>query len=56
LGFINKENIETLLILQKEKRNLLGEILVLYGAISKADLEEELRQFHELKENWETNV
>ena len=55
LGFISKENIETLLILQKEKRNLLGEILVLYGAISKANLEEELRQFHELKENEETN-
>ena len=55
LGFINEESIEKLLVLQKEKRNLLGEILVLYGAISKADMEEELKQFLELKEKGETD-
>ena len=42
-------DIDRLLILQNENRDLIGEILVLYGAISKMDIEEELRQFHELK-------
>jgi hypothetical protein len=49
LGFVNKNDIDRLLILQKENRDLLGEILVLHGAISKMDMEEELRQFYELK-------
>jgi hypothetical protein len=49
LGFVNRNDIDRLLILQKENRDLLGEILVLHGAISKMDMEEELRQFYELK-------
>ena len=56
LGFINKIDIDRLLILQNENRVLLGEILVLYGTISKMDIEEELRQFHELKGRKETNL
>ena len=56
LGFINKIDIDRLLILQNENRDLLGEILVLYGTISKMDIEEELRQFHELKGRKETNL
>ena len=48
LGFLNNDDVAKLLILQKEKRNMLGDILVLYGAISKAEMEDELRQFHEL--------
>ncbi len=50
LGFLTRDDIDKLLILQKESRNFLGEILILCGAISKNDLEDELRQFH--KANW----
>ncbi len=50
LGFLTRDDIDKLLILQKKARNLLGEILILYGAISKNDLEDELRQFY--KVNW----
>ncbi|MBS1257726.1 MAG: hypothetical protein MAG551_00771 [Candidatus Scalindua arabica] len=44
---MTREDIDRLLILQKKTRNFLGKILVLYGAISKEDMEEELRQFNE---------
>ncbi|MEK6767297.1 MAG: hypothetical protein AABY49_13880 [Planctomycetota bacterium] len=47
LGFLSKKVVDKLLILQKKKHNLIGEILVLYGAIGKEEMEEELRQFHE---------
>jgi len=47
LKFINENDINRLLLLQNEKHNLLGEILVLYGVISKNDMEEELKRFHE---------
>lgn len=47
LGFLTKDDVDKLLILQKKKRNFLGEILVLYGAISKDEMEDELRQFYE---------
>ncbi|MHC4139407.1 MAG: hypothetical protein ACYSR1_06085 [Planctomycetota bacterium] len=48
-GRIEESELENALKLQKENRDLLGEILVLHGAISKMDMEEELRQFYELK-------
>ena len=44
LGFLSKDDIDKLLILQKKRRNFLGEILVLYGAFSQED---KLRQFYE---------
>ena len=47
MGFLSKKVVDKLLILQKKKHNLIGEILVLYGAIGKEEMEEELRQFHE---------
>ena len=55
-GRIEESELENALKLQKENRDLLGEKLVLYGAISKMDIEEELRQFHELKGRKETNL
>ena len=56
LKFINEKGINRLLLLQNEKHNLLGEILVLYGVISKNDMEEELKRFHEAEGAKENNL
>jgi len=39
LKLINKNDVNKLFILQNKKRNLLGDILVLCGAISRDDME-----------------
>ena len=47
LGFLNKDEFEIRLEVHNRERFLIGEKLVLFGAISKADMEEELKQFHD---------
>lgn len=49
LGFLNNETVDKLLAMQKEKHILIGDILVLFGAISKEEMKRELKQFHELE-------
>ncbi len=51
LGFSYQGEIEKRLGIQDRTRYLIGEKLVSCGAISKEDMEEELKQFHD----WKTN-
>ncbi|MHC4269384.1 MAG: hypothetical protein ACYSWS_06295 [Planctomycetota bacterium] len=48
LGFLKKGELEEHLLIHSE-RFLIGEKLVSYGAISKEDMEEELKQYHDWK-------
>jgi len=45
-GFLKKGELEDCLMIHRE-RFLIGQKLVSYGAISKEDMEEELKQFHD---------
>ena len=49
LGFLNKGEIENRLGIHDRKRYLIGEKLVYYGAISKEDMEVELKLFQDWK-------
>ncbi len=49
LKLLNKHDVTILLDLQEKERDLLGDILVLYGAISRDDMENELKRFHEIQ-------
>jgi hypothetical protein len=46
LGFLSKDDVGTLLDMQKEKHIQIGEVLVLFGAVSREDMEEALKEFH----------
>jgi hypothetical protein len=48
LGFLSKDDVGTLLDVQKEKHVRIGEVLVLFGAVSREDMEETLKEFHGL--------
>ena len=48
LGFLNKDDVNVLLKMQNEKHIRIGEVLVLFGAISRENMESELKCFHEL--------
>ncbi len=56
LEYIRQNDIKKLLILQKKKRSLSRDILVLNGAISRDDMEEELKIFHETEATKEHNM
>jgi len=45
LGFLNKDDVEKRLGIHHRECFLIGKKLVSYGAISKEDMEEELKQF-----------
>nr|MBC8554907.1 hypothetical protein [Candidatus Brocadiales bacterium] len=46
LGFINEDGVDALLKMQGEKHIRIGEVLVLFGAISRDDMESRLNDFH----------
>ncbi len=46
MGFINEEDVDALLKMQGEKHIKIGKILVLSGAISRADMESSLQHFY----------
>ncbi len=46
MGFINEEDVDAFLKMQGEKHIKVGEVLVLFGAISRADMESCLQRFH----------
>jgi hypothetical protein len=46
LGFMNKDDVSSLLKKQSEKHIKIGEVLVLFGAISRDDMESHLQEFH----------
>jgi hypothetical protein len=47
LGFLNKDEVRNRLEIHHKESFLIGQKLVSYGAISKEDMEEELKQFHD---------
>jgi hypothetical protein len=46
LGFMNKDDVSSLLKKQSEKHIKIGDVLVLLGAISRDDMESHLQEFH----------
>ncbi len=51
LGFLSKDDVDTLLDMQKGKHIRIGEVLVLFGAVTRKDMEEALKEFHGLMQN-----
>ena len=45
LGFLSKDEIDTLLEMQKESHIRIGEVLILLGAVTREDMEEALEEF-----------
>jgi hypothetical protein len=45
LGFLGKDDVDTLLEMQDESHIRIGEILILLGAITREDMEEVLNEF-----------
>ncbi|MFQ5788238.1 MAG: hypothetical protein ACE5H1_09690 [Thermodesulfobacteriota bacterium] len=48
LGFLSKDEVDTLLGMQKEKHIRIGDVLVLFGSVTREDMEEALKGFHGL--------
>ena len=48
LGFLNKVDVDALLKMQNGSHVRIGEVLVLFGAIRREDMESELKRFYEL--------
>ena len=46
LGYLNEDDVDALLDMQGEKHIKIGEVLVLFGAISREDMESRLQTFH----------
>jgi hypothetical protein len=46
LGFLSKDDVDTLLDMQEKSHIQIGEVLVLFGALTREDMEEELKEFH----------
>ncbi len=49
LGFLSKDEVDTLLDMQERKHIRIGEVLVLFGAVTREDMEEALKEFHSLR-------
>ncbi|MFQ5687341.1 MAG: hypothetical protein ACE5GV_11860 [Candidatus Scalindua sp.] len=45
LGYLSKDDVDTLLEMQEESHIRIGEILVLLGAVTRKDMEEALNEF-----------
>lgn len=45
LGFLSKDDVDTLLDMQEVKHIRIGEVLVLFGAVTRKDMEEALKEF-----------
>ena len=45
LGFLSKDDVDTLLDMQEGKHIRIGEVLVLFGAVTREDMEEALKEF-----------
>lgn len=48
LGFLSKDDVDVLLDMQERKHIRIGEVLVLFGAVTREDMEEALKEFHNL--------
>jgi len=46
LGFLSKDNVDTLLEMQEESHIRIGEVLILLGAITRKDMEKTLNEFN----------
>ncbi len=46
LGFLSQDDVDTLLEMQDESHIKIGEVLILLGAITREDMEKELKEFH----------
>lgn len=45
LGFLSKDDVDSILEMQKRKHIRIGEVLVLFGAVTREEMEEALEEF-----------